>query len=132
MLDKILTLINAGFTADQIVPLLGQLSPDPAPVPAPVPAPAPVPSPLPAPAPVPPNPAPAPAPGPGAPAPAGALDATAITAAIDAMGRNIISALQRAQIGGSSVTPPLDPDAQLNAITAQIINPTRKDGANNG
>ena len=132
MLDKILALINAGFTAEQIVPLLGQLSPAPAPVPAPVPAPAPVPSPAPAPAPVPPNPAPAPVPGPGAPAPAGAVDASTITAAIDAMGKNIIAALQKSQIGGSSVPTPLDPDAQLNAITAQIINPTRKDGANNG
>ena len=128
MLDKILALINAGFTAEQIVPLLGQMSPEAASVSASVPAPAPVPSP----APVPPNPAPAPAPGTGAPAPAGAFDASAITAAIDAMGKNIIAALQKAQIGGSSVPTPLDPDAQLNAITAQIINPTRKDGANNG
>lgn len=132
MLDKILALINAGFTAEQIVPLLGRMSPEADSVPAPGPAPAPVPVPVSVPAPVPENPAPAPAPGAGAPVAPGAVDVAGISAAIQAMGDNIIKALQRAQIGGSTVPAPLDPDAQLNAITAQIINPTRKDGANNG
>ena len=129
MLDKILALINAGFTADQIIPLLGQTGG----VPAPVPNPDPLPVSIPLPDPVPNNPAPAPAPGPSAPAPAPALDANGITQAIEAMGRNIIAAMQRAQIGGTPAPAPVDPMKQMDAITAQIINPTyKKEEVNNG
>lgn len=127
MLDQILQLINAGFTADQIIPLLGQMGS----VPAPVPAPAPVPDPVHVPAPVPDNPAPAPAPVPAANNPV--PDLSGITQAIEAMGRNIISALQKASIGGTPAPAPVDPMKQMDAITAQIINPTyNKEAGNNG
>lgn len=129
MLDQILQLINAGFTAEQIMPLLAQAGASPAspgsgdPVPAPVPAPAPVPD----------NPAPAPAPVPAPASPAPALDTAQITGAIEAMGKNIIAALQRATIGGTPAPAPTDPLKQMDAITAQIINPTyKKEDANNG
>lgn len=128
MLDQILQLIEAGFKADQIMQLISNNSAPAAPDPVP-PAPA---------APVPgaadlgnpanpgnPNPAPAAAPVPPAPAPAG-IDAAAISAAIEQMGKNIISALQKAQIGGTPAPAPADPMAQIDAITAQIINPTHK------
>ena len=129
MLDQILTLINAGFTRDEITALLNQEragvdatanSPIPA-EPASVPAAPAVDSPagsgaVPAPA----NPAPA-------------LDAAGITRAIEDMGRNLIAAMQKAQIGGSTAPAPVDPNAQMDAITAQIINPTyKKEAGNNG
>ena len=126
MLDQILTLINAGFTRDEIITLLNQeragagapanppVSAEPAPVPA---APA----------------VDSPAGSDVVPAPAGsatALDAAGITRAIEDMGRNLIAAMQKAQIGGSTAPAPVDPNAQMDAITAQIINPThRKEGA---
>ena len=122
-LDQILTLVNAGFTAKQILPLLGQTDNVPGASGAPVPAPDPVPG----------NPTPAPAPGPSAPVPAPALDVAGITQAIEAMGRNIISALQKASIGGTPAPAPLDPMKQMDQITAQIINPTyKKEEVNNG
>ena len=129
MLDQILTLINAGFTRDEITAILNQeragsdavanspvpAEPDHVSVPAAVDAPA----------------------GSGAvPAPAGsapALDAAGITRAIEDMGRHLIAAMQKAQIGGSSAPAPIDPNAQMDAITAQIINPTyKKEAGNNG
>ena len=136
-LDQILALVNAGFTAKQIIPLLGQTDVVPGASGAPVPAPAPVLAPVPAPDPVPGNPTPAPAPGPSAPVPAPvpapALDVAGITQAIEAMGRNIISALQKASIGGTPAPAPLDPMKQMDQITAQIINPTyKKEEVNNG
>ena len=132
-LDQILTLINAGFTAEQIIPLLGQTGTAQIPKsdgePNPVPAPVPVPNP----APVPVNPAPAPAPAPVPPADNPAPDLSGITQAIEAMGRNIISALQKASIGGTPAPAPLDPMKQMDLITAQIINPTyKKEDGNNG
>ena len=130
MLDKILTLINAGYTRDEITALLNAESaggrpaanthdpvePSGAPVPAPVAVPvAPVANPDPVPA---------------APVSDPSVDMAGISKAIETMGRNIITALQRAQIGGTSAPAPVDPNAQIDAITAQIINPTfRKEGA---
>lgn len=53
--------------------------------------------------------------------------------AVNQMGANIVSALQRAQIGGTPNPYNPDPMAQIDAITAQIINPTHNNGgANNG
>ena len=129
MLDQILQLINAGFTAEQIMPLLAQAGASPTP-----PGSAdPVPAPVPAPAPVPENPAPAPAPVPAPASPASALDTAQITGAIEAMGKNIIAALQKATIGGTPAPAPIDPLKQMDAITAQIINPTyKKEEANHG
>lgn len=129
MLDQILTLINAGFTRDEITAILNQeragvdaVANPPVPaepvhvsVPAAVDAPA----------------GSGAVPAPAVPAPA--LDAAGITRAIEEMGRNLIAAMQKAQIGGSSAPAPVDPNAQMDAITAQIINPTyKKEAGNNG
>lgn len=129
MLETILTLINAGYTRDEITALLNAESagnhpaasspasaePAGAPVPAPVGGPvAPIPNAVPV-APV----APADSP----------VDMAGISKAIETMGRNIIAAVQRAQIGGTPAPAPVDPNSQIDAITAQIINPTfRKEG----
>ena len=122
MLDKILTLINAGYTRDEITALLAGQAPAAAPA---APA-APDPAPAAAPAALPVSPDPAPAAGPAAPT-APAADMGPVLAAIQAMGSNIVSALQRAQIGGTSLTP-ADPATTLDAITAAIIDPPKKEG----
>ena len=133
MLEQILALINAGFTADQIIPLLGQNGTTPAPVPGGEPIPVPDPVPVPVPAPAPGNPAPAPVPAPVPPANNPVADLSGITQAIEAMGKNIISALQKASIGGTPAPAPADPMKQMDLITAQIINPTyKKEDGNNG
>ena len=122
-LDKILTLINAGYTRDEIAALLaGQAPAAPAAAPA---APDPAPTPAAAPAAVPVSPDPAAAAGPAAPA-APAADMGSVLAAIHTMGSNIVSALQRAQIGGTSLTP-ADPNSMLDAITAAIIDPPKRE-----
>ena len=87
---------------------------------------APDPAPAAAPAPVPVSPDPAQAAGPAAPG-APAADMGSVLAAIHTMGSNIVSALQRAQIGGTSLTP-ADPATMLDAITAAIIDPPKKEG----
>lgn len=121
MLDQILQLIGAGFKADQIMEIINKEAASPAPAapdaPAPVPA-----------APAAPAAANEPPPAPAAPVGGAApgIDGAAVTAAIDQMGKNIIAALQKAQIGGTSAPAPADPMAQIDAITAQIINPTHK------
>ena len=121
MLDKILTLINAGFSREEISALLNtQLTPAPAPIPNPAPAPAPAPTPNPAPAP-----APAPTPNP-APAPA-LTDADRIIGAVNQMGQNFIQALQRATLGAAVMPTPTNPQADIDAITAAIINPKKED-----
>ena len=121
MLDKILTLINAGFTREEISALLNtQLTPAPAPTPNPAPAPAPAPAPVPAP-----SPAPAPAPTP-APVPA-ATDADRIIGAVNQMGQNFIQALQRATLGAAIMPTPSNPQADIDAITAAIINPKKEE-----
>lgn len=111
-LDKILTLINAGYTREEITALLA-----PAHTPAPTPEPAPAPTPAPAPAPTP------------APAP----DMAAILGAINQMGSNIVTALQRSQLGGAVIPGQPDPNADpMAAVTAAIINPYEKEDNNNG
>lgn len=126
MLDQILQLIGAGFKAEQIMEIINKEGAAPAAPPAPAPD---------APAPVPPAPAPAPAANeqpPSPPAPAGGagagIDGAAVTVAINQMGKSIIAALQKAQIGGTPAPAPVDQMAQIDAITAQIINPTYKKG----
>ena len=105
-LDKILTLINAGYSREEITALL---TPAPAPAPAPVPAPAPAPVPAPAPAPVP--------------------DMAAIQGAINQMGSNIVTALQRSQLGGAVIPGQPDPNIDpMIGVTAAIINPYDKEG----
>lgn len=125
MLDKILKLLDAGYTREEITQLLGAAAAgagdssdtnganNPVVVPDP-PAPA------------------APAGGdpvPAAPAASGSADLGGIHAALEAMSKNIVTAIQRAQLGGASIpTPAATPQEQMDAITAQIINPTFKKG----
>lgn len=123
MFDKILKLTELGFTPEQIMQLITAADVAAADAPASSPDPAAV-------SPAPPAP-PAANEKPAAPAvtPGGSgagIDGAAVTAAIEQMGRNIIAALQKAQIGGTSAPAPADPMAKIDAITAQIINPTRK------
>lgn len=108
MLDKILTLINAGFTREEISALL---TPSPAPTPNPDPSPAPAPAPVPAPAP--------------APVPA-ATDTDRIIGAVNQMGQNFITALQRVTLGSAVIPTPTNPQADMDAITAAIINPKKE------
>lgn len=126
MLDQILTLINAGFKAPEIMQILNAENTPAAPADSSAAPAAPAISPAPAAAPAANEQPPASA-APAAPAAPG-IDGGAINAAIEQMGRNIIAALQKAQIGGTSAPAPADPMAQIDAITAQIINPTYKKG----
>lgn len=123
MLETILKLLDAGYTREEITQLLGTAAAgagDSSDAPG-----------ANNPVLVPDTPAPA-APAGGDPVPAAAADAGAadlggIHAALAAMSKNIIAAIQKAQIGGAStLTPDNDPMAQIDAITAQIINPTKK------
>lgn len=52
-IDNIISLVNAGFTKEEIKAMTGAPAPDPAPAPAPAPAPDPAPAPTPDPAPAP-------------------------------------------------------------------------------
>ena len=124
MLDQILQLIEAGFKAPEIMQILNAEKTAAAPADSPAAPAAPAVPPAPAAPPAANEQTAAPA-APAAPAPAG-IDGSAINAAIEQMGRNIIAALQKAQIGGTSAPAPVDPMAQIDAITAQIINPTHK------
>lgn len=125
MLETILTLLNAGYTREEISQLLatpasgagdstdthGDNNPVVVPDPS---APA---------APAGGNPVPA------APVASGAADLGGIYAALESMSKNIVTAIQRAQLGGASMpTPAATPQEQMDAITAQIINPTNKKG----
>ena len=122
MLETILKLLDAGYTREEITQLLGTAAAgagDSSDAPG-ANNPVHVPDPS----------APA-APDGGDPVPAaaaaGAADLGGIHAALAAMSKNIIAAIQKAQIGGASTqTPDNDPMAQIDAITAQIINPTKK------
>lgn len=131
MLDQVLQLIEAGFKADQIMQIISNDAAPAAPA-APDSAPAAPAAPVPGAADAGNNANsgkadPAPAAAPVSPAaPAAGIDAAAVTAAINQMGKNIIAALQKAQIGGTPAPAPADPMAQIDAITAQIINPTHK------
>lgn len=129
MLDKILKLLDAGYTREEISQILNPSAVvAPAPDPRPIPAVSPAPDPTPTPAPAAPDPVPVPA------APAGsAPDMGKLLEAVNQMGANIVSALQRAQIGGAALPYNPDPAAAIDAITAQIINPTHNtEVQNNG
>lgn len=124
-LDKILTLLAAGYTREEISALLGTPASgagDPANADGINNA---------GDAPVPPAPA---APAGGEPVsaaavnPAAGADVSGIYAALEQMSKNIVAAIQKVQIGGTQVPAPADPMAQIDAITAQIINPTYKKG----
>ena len=129
MIDKICKLLDAGYTREEIAKILNSAAvvapvPDPGANPAAPPAPDPTPASAPA--------APAPVPAP-APAAGGTPDMGKLLEAVNQMGANIVSALQRAQIGGVILPYNPDPAAAIDAITAQIINPTHNNGgANNG
>ena len=116
MLEQIIMLLQSGYTKDEISALLngGGAGSDPHTEPpvsgAADPAPA-----------VPDHPA---APVPDPPVTGGAPDMGTLLQAINQMGSNIVSALQKAQIGGTPNPYNPDPMAQIDAITAQIINPT--------
>ena len=109
-LERIYKLVDAGFTKDEIMRLMGY-KPAPAPDPAPVPAPAPAPAPAPVPAP-----APAPAPTP-APAPDSAL--------VDTLKQmqNTLQQMQLANIGAANNDPPRSDDDIASDFLAAIINP---------
>lgn len=132
MLDKILKLIEAGYTHDEINAILNSsaapapAAPDAHDAPAAPGAPA-APAAGAAAGAVPgPGPAAVPAAGAAAGAAApGPADMGAILAAIQGMGNNIVAALQRAQIGAATLTPP-DPMNTLDEITAAIIDPPMK------
>ena len=122
MVDKICRLLEAGYTREEIAQILNPaaiVAPgDNPPTNAPIPA-APVPA-----APVADNPVPV-VPSPAAPAGGGVANngSSEVITAIQQMGNNIVSALQRASLGGAVLPYNPDPGAAMDAITAQIINP---------
>ena len=129
--QEIITLLQGGFTHDEIIALTQSPAPAPAdPVPAPAPAPEPAPAPVdePSPAPVP-DPAPGPAPTP-APVPE-QLDLQGLInqqAALQQQIARLTSTLQANAISGS-VLPggvPNPPDAAQ--VLGEIIRPTYKKG----
>ena len=107
-LERIYKLVDAGFTKDEIMRLMGY-KPTPAPTPTPAPAPAPAPDPAPAP-----SPAPAPAP---APAPDSGLADT-----LKQM-QETLKQMQLANIGASDNAPPRSDDDIASDFLAAIINP---------
>lgn len=109
-LERIYKLVDAGFTKDEIVRLMGY---KPAPTPAPAPAQAHVPAPAHDPAPVP---APAPAPDP-AQAPDSAL--------LDTLKQmqTTLQQMQLANIGAANNDPPRSDDDIASDFLAAIINP---------
>ena len=111
-LERIYKLVDAGFTKDEIMRLVGY---KPAPAPAPAPAPTPAPAPAPAPAP---TPAPAPAP---ATAPAPAPD-SALVDTLKQM-QTTLQQMQLANIGAADNTPPRSDDDIASDFLAAIINP---------
>ena len=105
-LERIYKLVDAGFTKDEIMRLLGyKPAPSPAPAPAPEPAPAPAPSPAPTPAPAP------------APTPESAL--------VDTLKQmqTTLQQMQLANIGAADNTPPRSDDDIASDFLAAIINP---------
>ena len=105
-LERIYKLVDAGFTKDEIMRLMGyKPAPSPAPAPAPEPAPAPAPSPAPTPAPAP------------APTPESAL--------VDTLKQmqTTLQQMQLANIGAADNTPPRSDDDIASDFLAAIINP---------
>lgn len=103
MIDKILTLANAGYNRDEISQMLGAAEPQPEPAPAPDPEPQPEPAP-----------APQPAPQPAAPAGMDALNAR-----LD----KLIQRMEQDSINRSNQPPKETTDD----ILASIIRPKRKE-----
>lgn len=103
-LDRIYKLVDAGFTKDEILRLMGY---KPAPTPAPEPVPTPAPAPAPAPAP---TPAPAPAPD------------SALVDTLKQM-QTTLQQMQLANIGAASNEPPRSDDDIASDFLAAIINP---------
>ena len=101
-LERIYKLVDAGFTKDEIMRLMGY-KPTPAPAPAPAPATVPTPAPVPAPAP--------------APAPDSAL--------VDTLKQmqNTLQQMQLANIGAANNDPPRSDDDIASDFLAAIINP---------
>ena len=110
---KIVQLVKAGFTAEQIEILAPMFTaPEQAPTTAPEPAPAPAPEPAPAPAPEP-SPAPTPTPDP----------LPASMAAIESA-MNEIAAMLRTGALAAQFGPPT-PDRGVSDILAEVVNPPR-------
>lgn len=107
-LERIYKLVDAGFTKDEIMRLMGY-KPAPAPATSPAPAPAPAPDPAPAPAPAP-DPAPAPAPD------------SALVDTLKQM-QQTLQKMQLANIGAADNTPPRSDDDIASDFLAAIINP---------
>ena len=112
--EDVLKLVNAGFTKDEIIALVGQTALDPKPEPAPTPAPEPEPTPAPEPAP---QPAPAPA-----PQPVDAISALAEQVA------NLTALVQKSNMLRLE-QPEIKPESAEDII-ANIIYPTFKSGSN--
>lgn len=105
-LERIYKLVDAGFTKDEIMRLMGY-KPEPAPAPAPAPTPTPAPAPAPDPAP--------------APATAPAQD-TALVDTLKQM-QTTLQQMQLANIGATVNTPPRSDDDIASDFLAAIINP---------
>lgn len=105
-LDRIYKLVDAGFTKDEIMRLMGYKT---APAPETAPAPAPTPAPAPAPAPAP-TPAPAPAPD------------SALVDTLKQM-QQTLQQMQLANIGAADNAPPRSDDDIASDFLAAIINP---------
>lgn len=103
-LERIYKLVDAGFTKDEIVRLMGY-KPDPTPAPAPAPAPTPAPAPAPAP-----NPSPTPTPD------------SALVDTLKQM-QTTLQQMQLANIGAANNDPPRSDDDIASDFLAAIINP---------
>lgn len=113
-LDKILTLLQAGYTREEITTMLAPPADNPSRDPVPAPAPA--------------GGAPAPDPSAPAPDPGPVLDTAQIMGAIKSLGDSVVSSLQRAQNGGSIIPGAADPNPVPD--TAQILGAIKLMGDN--
>ena len=107
-LERIYKLVDAGFTKDEIMRLMGY-KPTPAPAPAPTPATTPAPTPAPEPAPTPTS-APIPAPD------------SMLVDTLKQM-QTTLQQMQLANIGAADNTPPRSDDDIASDFLAAIINP---------
>lgn len=112
-INEVVTLLNAGFTREEILAMTS--TPEPAPAPEPVPAPAPAPEPVPAPVPAADAPEPAPAP----------VPITGVQA-WDALMNEIVSLRQAVQAGNRySAQQPENKPPDGEAVLANIIKPVK-------
>ena len=110
--EDVLKLVNAGFSKDEIIALVGPSVPDPKPEPAPSPTPEPEPTPAPEPAPQP------------APAPEQADAIAALTQQV----ANLTALVQKSNMLRME-QPEVKPESAEDII-ANIIYPTYKSGSN--